>query len=185
MSQDLAATPFASRDVTCCLLAGGTAATGLLFASGVAQADARTVRAERWPRRCRRSWPRRRRPLRFHWPLSSRRRNRLRPDQLQPDLRSANGCGRGLGRHAVGHRRRGAPHVYDSLSDTWQLHGTGVDAAALIGDQGPAVYFRGREVFVSARAPRRARIRLPAVAAAAAELPAWRTRRRLGGRWTY
>jgi hypothetical protein len=43
----------------------------------------------------------------------------------------------------------GAPHVYDSLSDSWQLHGSGIDAAALIQDQGPAVYFRAGEVFIA------------------------------------
>ena len=43
----------------------------------------------------------------------------------------------------------GAPHLYDPLSDSWQLHGTGIDAAALIDDQGPAVYFRGSEVFIA------------------------------------
>jgi len=43
----------------------------------------------------------------------------------------------------------GAPHVYNPLSDSWQLHGTGVDGAALINDAGPAVYFRGGEVFVA------------------------------------
>jgi hypothetical protein len=41
----------------------------------------------------------------------------------------------------------GAPHIYDPLSQAWQLHGTGIDGAALIDDAGPAVYFRGGEVF--------------------------------------
>ncbi|MBV9933564.1 MAG: hypothetical protein JO367_04615, partial [Actinobacteria bacterium] len=44
---------------------------------------------------------------------------------------------------------KGAPHVYDPLGDSWQLHGTGIDGAALIEDQGPAVYFRGGEVFIA------------------------------------
>ena len=43
----------------------------------------------------------------------------------------------------------GAPHVYDPLADTWQLHGTGIGGAALIEDTGPAVYFRGGEVFIA------------------------------------
>jgi hypothetical protein len=43
----------------------------------------------------------------------------------------------------------GAPHVYDSLSTSWQLHGTGIDGAALIDDAGPAVYFRGGELFIA------------------------------------
>ena len=42
----------------------------------------------------------------------------------------------------------GAPHVYDPISDSWQLHGTGIDGAALINDQGPRVYFRGSETFI-------------------------------------
>src|SRR4051794_7976090 len=37
----------------------------------------------------------------------------------------------------------GAPHLYDPIADTWQIHSTGVDGAALINDNGPAVYFRG------------------------------------------
>ena len=44
---------------------------------------------------------------------------------------------------------KGAPHVYDPLTDGWQLHGTGIDGAALIEGQGPAVYFRGGEVFIA------------------------------------
>jgi len=43
----------------------------------------------------------------------------------------------------------GAPHVYDPVGDSWQLHGAGVDGAALINNTGPAVYFRGGEVFVA------------------------------------
>jgi hypothetical protein len=42
----------------------------------------------------------------------------------------------------------GAPHVYDSESDAWQLFGSGIDAAALVEDAGPAVYFRGAEMLV-------------------------------------
>ncbi len=44
---------------------------------------------------------------------------------------------------------KGAHHLYDPLSDGWQLHGTGIDGAALIEGQGPAVYFRGGEVFIA------------------------------------
>ena len=43
----------------------------------------------------------------------------------------------------------GAPHQYDPLSGTWQLHGRGIDAAALIQDVGPAVYFQGPEMFIA------------------------------------
>jgi hypothetical protein len=43
----------------------------------------------------------------------------------------------------------GAPHVYDSINDQWELFGDGVDAAALVNDVGPAVYFRGAEVYIA------------------------------------
>ncbi|MBV9601292.1 MAG: hypothetical protein JOZ87_31150, partial [Chloroflexi bacterium] len=43
----------------------------------------------------------------------------------------------------------GAPHQYDAITDRWELFGLGLDAAALIQDAGPAVYFRGAEVFVA------------------------------------
>lgn len=42
----------------------------------------------------------------------------------------------------------GAPHRYDPLNDRWELFGGGVDAAALVKDVGPAIYFRGGEVCV-------------------------------------
>ena len=64
----------------------------------------------------------------------------------------------------------GAPHLYDPLSDSWQLHGTGIDAAALIDDQGPAVYFRGSEVFTADGRTTRVSHR-QRVAAVTAELP--------------
>ncbi|MBV9172436.1 MAG: hypothetical protein JOZ81_20365, partial [Chloroflexi bacterium] len=43
----------------------------------------------------------------------------------------------------------GAPHLYDPTHDQWELFGDGVDAAALIQDAGPAVYFRGAEVYIA------------------------------------
>ncbi|HEY1295955.1 MAG TPA: hypothetical protein VGJ60_23000, partial [Chloroflexota bacterium] len=44
----------------------------------------------------------------------------------------------------------GAPYVYDSLSNTWQLHGTGIDAAvSSIPWLYPAVYFKGSEVWIA------------------------------------
>jgi hypothetical protein len=43
----------------------------------------------------------------------------------------------------------GAPHQYDPVADTWGLHGPRVDAAALIQNVGPAVYFQGSEMFIA------------------------------------
>ncbi|MBV9325076.1 MAG: hypothetical protein JO352_14945, partial [Chloroflexi bacterium] len=43
----------------------------------------------------------------------------------------------------------GAPHVYDRVANKWELFGSGIDAAALINGTGPAVYFRGPEVFIA------------------------------------
>src|SRR5689334_7103394 len=45
---------------------------------------------------------------------------------------------------------QGAPHLHDPLSDTWQLHGTGLDAAVTSFPWlYPAVYFKGSEVLVA------------------------------------
>src|SRR5262245_19421366 len=44
----------------------------------------------------------------------------------------------------------GAPHVYEPLTDTWQLHGTGLDASVTsLPWLYPAVYFKGSEVLIA------------------------------------
>src|SRR5579884_913039 len=46
--------------------------------------------------------------------------------------------------------RDGAPHVYDPLSDTWQLQGTGLDAALTsLPWLYPPAYFKGSEVLIA------------------------------------
>jgi hypothetical protein len=45
---------------------------------------------------------------------------------------------------------QGAPHVYDALTDTWQLHGSGLDAAVTSFPWlYPAVYFKDSEVLIA------------------------------------
>jgi hypothetical protein len=45
---------------------------------------------------------------------------------------------------------QGAPHLHDPLTDTWQLHGTGLDAAVTsLPWLYPAVYFKGSEVLIA------------------------------------
>ncbi|MBV9172420.1 MAG: PQQ-like beta-propeller repeat protein [Chloroflexi bacterium] len=46
---------------------------------------------------------------------------------------------------------QGAPHVYDPLSDSWQLHGSGIDAAvpAVWQLSTPELYFKASAVFIA------------------------------------
>ncbi|MDN5918123.1 MAG: hypothetical protein L0I76_24015, partial [Pseudonocardia sp.] len=46
----------------------------------------------------------------------------------------------------------GAPHLYDPLGDSWQLHGTGIDGATQNDDVG-VICFRGAEIFVPRSGP--------------------------------
>ena len=84
-------------------LAGGAAATGLLVASGVAHADVRTVRAEKMAQAVAAvlaAAPAAAAPLAA---FQQAAQTGFVPVNSSLTFGAARGCGRGLGRHAVGH----------------------------------------------------------------------------------
>ena len=131
-------------------LAGGTAASGLLVASGVAQADAPTLQAAKMSQAVAAVLAAA--PLTAATPLAAFQQAAQAgfvPVNSSLTFGEPADMAAGWDGTLWAIDTAGAPHLYDPLNDNWQLHGGGVDGVARIGQQGPTLYFRGPQVFVS------------------------------------